>query len=127
MPFGLNIHIECILWRQPSTPRVAAVLEKRKNAPDIVDRLCIAEIGAMDEAYRWAALIAKPDERRLVLTRSLVLPPSASGRPRYVWSWSKLRSATGMHQDTLKIRWGRGIGHIVSALNKPSPTAWPQE
>lgn len=49
----------------------------------------------MDEVYRWAALIAKPDERRLVLMRSLVLPLSASGRARYVWSWSKLRRPRG--------------------------------
>jgi len=83
------------------------------------------QIRAMDQAYRWTALIAKPEERRLVLMRSLVLPVSASGRPRYVWSWRRLQRATGFHRDTLKERWGRGIGHIVDALNRPTPASWP--
>ena len=77
-------------------------------------------ISAMDEAYRWTAFIPDVEERRLVLMRSLVLPDSAFGTPRYVWSWGRLRRATGLHPDTLKKRWGRGIGKIVSALNKPS-------
>ena len=80
------------------------------------------QISAMDQAYRWTALVAEPEERRLVLMRSLVLPPSASGRPRYVWSWGRLRRATGLHPDTLKKRWGRGIGCIVIELNRPFPT-----
>lgn len=80
------------------------------------------QISAMDQAYRWTALIPEPEERRLVLMRSLVLPSSASGRPRYVWSWGRLRRATGLHPDTLKKRWGRGIGRIVVELNKPFPS-----
>ena len=80
------------------------------------------QISAMDQAYRWTALIPESEERRLVLMRSLVLPPSASGRPRYVWSWGRLRRATGLHPDTLKKRWGRGIGRIVVELNRPFPS-----
>lgn len=86
-------------------------------------------ISAMDEAYRWTAFIPDVDERRLVLMRSLVLPESAFGSPRYVWSWGRLRRATGVHPDTLKKRWGRGIGRIVAGLNRPPPSAlldWPQ-
>jgi hypothetical protein len=74
----------------------------------------------MDEAYRWTALIADQEERRLVLMRSLVLPVSASGMPRYVWTWSRLRRTTGLHPDTLKARWGRGIDRIVCELNRPT-------
>ena len=81
------------------------------------------QISAMDEAYRWTAFITEVEERRLVLMRSLVLPDSAFGTPRHVWSWGRLRRATGLHPDTLKKRWGRGIGRIVSALNRPSPSA----
>jgi transposase-like protein len=44
-----------------------------------------------------------------------------------VWSWQRLRRATGLHPDTLKKQWGRGIGHIVYALNRPTPTGWPQD
>ena len=76
------------------------------------------QISEMDEAYRWTALIPQFEERRLVLMRSLVLAPSASGRPHHVWSWTRLRRLTGLHPDTLKKRWGRGIGNIVFALNK---------
>jgi len=83
------------------------------------------QIRAMDQAYRWTALVAGLEERRLVLMRSLILPASASGRPRYIWSWRRLQRATGLHPDTLKTRWGRGIRHIVDALNRPTPTDWP--
>ena len=76
------------------------------------------QISAMDQAYSWTALIAKPDERRMVLMRSLMLSPSATGRPRYVWSWRRLRKTTGLHSDTLKKHWARGIAHIVVALNR---------
>ena len=88
----------------------------------------------MDEAYRGTALIAEHEERRLVLMRSLVLSPSASGKPRYVWSWGRLRRATGLHPDTLQKRWARGIARIVTALNQRSAVfasggsvggAWP--
>jgi hypothetical protein len=85
------------------------------------------QIRAMDQAYRWTALIDRPEERRLVLMRSLVLPASASGRPRYVWSWRRLQKATGFHRDTLKNKWGRGIRHILHALNRPTPTGRPQD
>ena len=74
------------------------------------------EISAMDEAYRWTAFISDPDERRLVLMRSLVLPDSPFGTPRHVWTWGRLRRATGLHPDTLKTRWGRGIDRIAHAL-----------
>jgi len=85
------------------------------------------QIRAMDQAYRWTALIARQEERRLVLMRSLVLPALASGRPRYVWSWRRLQGATGFHRDTLKERWGRGIGHIVDALNRYTLSGRPQD
>jgi hypothetical protein len=75
------------------------------------------EISAMDEAYRWIAFIGDPDERRLVLMRSLVLPDSAFGTPRHVWTWNRLRRVTGLHPDTLMVRHGRGIDRIVRALN----------
>jgi hypothetical protein len=78
-----------------------------------------AQISAMDLAYGWTALINDQDERRLVLMRSLMLPPSASGRPRHVWTWGRLRRATGLHPDTLKKRWANGIAHVVAALNTP--------
>jgi hypothetical protein len=77
------------------------------------------EITAMDEAYRWTEFIADQDERRLVLMRSLTLDDTALGTPRYVWSWRRLRKATGLHPDTLKARWGRGIDRIVRGLNCP--------
>ena len=80
------------------------------------------QISAMDEAYRWTALIPEVDERRLVLMRSPVLPDSAFGTLRHVWSWGRLRRATGLHPDTLKKRWGRGIGRIVVGLNRPTPS-----
>jgi hypothetical protein len=51
--------------------------------------------------------------------RSLVLPVSTSGKPRHVWTWGRLRRATGLHPDTLQKRWRRGIRHIVFALNAP--------
>jgi hypothetical protein len=78
-----------------------------------------AEIVAMDEAYRWTAFISDPEERRLVLMRSLVLPGISGGPPRHVWSWGRLRRATGLHPDTLAARWGRGIDRIVRELNRP--------
>ena len=79
------------------------------------------EITAMDEAYRWTSFIADQDERRLVLMRSLLLPDTASGRPHYVWTWRRLQRTTGLHRDTLKTRWGRGIDRIVRGLNAPVP------
>lgn len=78
-----------------------------------------SQIDAMDQAYGWTAHIRDQDERRLVLMRSLVLPPTDSGKPRYVWTWGRLRRATGLHPDTLQKRWRRGIRHIVYALNVP--------
>jgi hypothetical protein len=89
------------------------------------------EISAMDEAYRWMAFLPDVDERRLVLMRSLALPDSPFGTPRHVWSWSKLRRTTGLHPDTLKARWGRGIDRIVRGLAAPDarrrlpPVTWP--
>jgi hypothetical protein len=77
------------------------------------------EITAMDEAYRWMAFIADQEERRLVLMRSLVLDDLPSGRPRYIWTWRRLRRLTGLHPDTLKNRWGRGIDRIVRGLRGP--------
>jgi hypothetical protein len=76
------------------------------------------EISAMDEAYRWTSFIADQDERRLVLMRSLIFEDAASGRMRYVWTWRRLRRTTGLHPDTLKARWGRGIDRIVRGLNQ---------
>lgn len=76
-------------------------------------------ISEMDEAYRWVGLVKDMEERRLVLMRSLVFPDSPKDRPRYVWSWRRLRSTTGLHTDTLQGRWGRGIDRIVAALNRP--------
>jgi len=67
------------------------------------------EISAMDEAYRWTSFIADQDERRLVLMRSLIFEDVATGRTR----------TTGLHPDTLKARWGRGIDRIVRGLNQP--------
>jgi len=84
------------------------------------------EITAMDEAYRWTEFIADQDERRLVLMRSLTLEDSALGTPRHVWSWRRLRKATGLHSDTLKARWGRGIDRIVRGLNCPGQRPGPQ-
>ena len=77
------------------------------------------DISAMDEAYNWTALIPDPEERRLVLMRSLVLPPTPFGTSRYVWSWSKLRRSTGLHPDTLQKFYGRGLARIVLGLNAP--------
>ncbi len=78
------------------------------------------EISAMDEAYRWTSFIADQDERRLVLMRSLIFEDAASGRTRHVWTWRRLRRTTGLHPDTLKTRWGRGIDRIVRGLNPPA-------
>jgi hypothetical protein len=78
------------------------------------------EISAMDEAYRWTSFIADQDERRLVLMRSLIFEDTTSGRLRYVWTWRRLRRTTGLHPDTLKTRWGRGIDRIVRGLNQPA-------
>lgn len=78
-----------------------------------------SQIDAMDQAYAWTAHIRDQDERRLVLMRSLVLPASDPTKPRHVWSWGRLRRATGLHPDTLQKRWRRGIRHIVFALNAP--------
>jgi hypothetical protein len=75
------------------------------------------QITAMDEAYRWTSFIPNQDERRLVLMRSL-MSENADGDPRPVWSWRRLRKATGLHSDTLKARWGRGIDRIVAGLNR---------
>ncbi len=80
------------------------------------------DISAMDEAYNWTALIPDPEERRLVLMRSLVLPPTPFGTPRYVWSWSKLRRSTGLHPDTLQKLHGRGLARIARGLNTPDPS-----
>lgn len=77
------------------------------------------QIDAMDEAYAWVALVLDVDERRLVLMRSLMLPPSRTGRERHVWTWGRLRRATGLHPDTLKKRHDRGIGRITFGLNHP--------
>ena len=74
------------------------------------------EITAMDEAYLWVAFITDQEERRLVLMRSLVLDDLPSGRPRYLWTWRRLQRLTGLHPDTLKARWGRGIDRIVRGL-----------
>ena len=78
------------------------------------------EISAMDEAYRWTSFIANQDERRLVLMRSLIFDDAVSGHSRYVWTWRRLRRTTGLHPDTLKARWGRGIDRIVRGLNQPA-------
>ena len=76
------------------------------------------EISAMDEAYLWVELLPNQDERRLVLMRSLVREDPVTGRLRYTWSWNRLRQVTGLHPDTLRARWGRGIDHIVRRLNQ---------
>lgn len=81
------------------------------------------EISAMDAAYAWTAFIADQDERRLVLMRSLVLSEVGCATPRHVWSWRRIQRMTGLHRDTLKLRWGRGIDRIVCGLNAPHTPA----
>ena len=76
-------------------------------------------ISEMDEAYRWCALIADTEQRRLVLMRSLVFPDSPPDAPRYKFPWRELRRITGLHSDTLMARWGRGIDTIARRLNQP--------
>jgi hypothetical protein len=78
-----------------------------------------AAISDMDLVYGWVALIEQMEERRLVLMRSLVFPDSPPERPRYVFTWHRLRLITGLHSDTLKTRWGRGIDRMVTRLNRP--------
>ena len=84
-----------------------------------------AAISMMGEAYDWVQLIADPDRerlimmRRLVLMRSLVIPDSPDSAPRYVYSWRRLNAMLGLHRDTLRDRWGRGIDTIVIRLNRP--------
>ena len=95
---------------------VSAPATERRRPPSSL------QIDAMDQAYAWTALIRNQDERRVVLMRSLMLPPSPSGKPRYVWTWGRLRRATGLHPDTLKRRHAAGIGEIVQAL-KAAPAA----
>jgi len=90
-------------------PASAPATERRRPPSSL-------QIDAMDQAYSWTALIRNQDERRVVLMRSLMLPPSPSGKPRYVWTWGRLRRATGLHPDTLKRRHAAGIGEIVQAL-----------
>ncbi len=88
----------------------------------------MSAVTAMDEAYRWVGLITDPDPDRLVMIRSLVLrrslvaPDSPENDPKYHYCWRDLQRLTGLHRDTLKTRWGRGIDLIVVALNRP---AWP--
>ena len=80
-------------------------------------------ITEMDEAYRWIGLISDPDPdrltmmRRLVLMRSLVIPDSPETQPGYRHKWSSLAQLFGLHRETLKTRWGRGIDLIVARLN----------
>lgn len=76
------------------------------------------QISAMDAAFAWTAFILDQDERRFVLMRSLVLS-EAGASPRHVWSWRRMQRMTGLHRDTLKVRWGRGIDRIVRGLNRP--------
>ncbi len=92
-------------------PETEVALSARRRAPSSF------EIDAMDEAYAWTSFIADQEERRLVLMRSLMLPPAESGKARHVWTWGRLHRMTGMHQETLKKRWGRGIGRMVAGLN----------
>jgi hypothetical protein len=77
------------------------------------------QISAMDAAYGWTAFIIDQDERRFVLMRSLVLS-EAGAKPRHVWTWRRMQRLTGLHRDTLKVRWGRGIDRIVRGLNRPA-------
>ena len=95
-------------------PRMEGETYVRRTMPSSRD------ISAMDEAYNWTALIPDPEERRLVLMRSLVLPPTPFGTPRYVWSWTKLRRSTGLHPDTLQKLHGRGLARIARGLNAPA-------
>ena len=94
-------------------PAAETAMSERRRPPTS------SQIDAMDQAYSWTAHIRDQDERRLVLMRSLVSPASASGKPRHVWTWGRLRRTTGLHPDTLQKRWRRGIRHIVFALNAP--------
>ena len=94
-------------------PQASAAGERRWGLP------LAREITEMDEAYRWCELIADVDRRRLVLMRSLVFPDSPADFPRYRYSWRSLARQTGLHRDTLMMRWGRGIDEIVVRLNRP--------
>lgn len=82
------------------------------------ERRCAApsagEITRMDQTYGWCGLIPEVDQRRLVLMRSLVWPDSPANAPRNRYSWRELRRITGLHGDTLKLRWGQGIDMIVN-------------
>ena len=106
--------------------------------PRRYDTPTTAAISRMDAAYRWIPLISAPDPemliqmRRLVLMRSLVFPDKADDDPkRYQFGWRKLQRMTGLHRDTLRDRWGRGIDLVVSRLNRPGLCAasggkvWP--
>jgi hypothetical protein len=92
--------------------------EVADNSPRRWDPPTSRAISDMDEAYRWCGLIADAEQRKLVLMRSLVWPDSPSDQPRYKYPWRELRRITGLHSDTLRVRWGRGIDTIVTRLNR---------
>jgi hypothetical protein len=101
-------------------PEVAGGASRRYAVPSI------SAVSAMDEAYRWITLITDPDPdrlvmiRSLVLRRSLVIPDSPEEKPEYCYRWRDLQRSTGLHRDTLRDRWGRGIDLIVGGLNRPA-------
>ena len=96
-------------------PRMEGEISVRRRMPSP------HEISAMDEAFCWTSFIPDVEERRLVLMRSLVLPPTPFGTPRHVWSWTRLRRTTGLHPDTLRKLHGRGLARIARRLNAPGP------
>jgi len=104
-PFGVRN-----LWSEPEADAFA-----RRPIPTS------DQIRAMDQAFRRAVLIPRPEERRLVLMRSLVLPqPSTSGRPATSGPGDGFGAPRGCIR-TLQQRWYRGIRHMVCALSRPAP------
>jgi hypothetical protein len=76
------------------------------------------EIAEMDEAFGWLDAIA-PADRKLI---GLAIRELARGRREV--SWSRLKAAMGIKRgsDGLRMRYGRSITAICTALNGGKPS-----
>jgi hypothetical protein len=103
-------HVTSAVWRQIAPTADAYDFTDRRLRVSVTSE----QIGAMDEAFRWLALI--PDDkyllRRIVAARALVNPLTG----RNLFPWRRLATLIGTDHKAIQ-RWhAQGIDLIVRAL-----------
>ena len=75
-----------------------------------------AQIQRMDEAMDWLWHVTDDRRRRIVAARSLIHPLSG----RHVASFAKLGRLYGLHKNTMRQWFDRGVTEIAVALTDPA-------